>query len=123
MKEILLKDILEITKAQKEALEKSDLEKFEELLTQKQVKIDAIDKLHKEQSGTKAEKHEDLLREIISLDGANKIEFERQFEEVKKNLQNTRDEMNNLRQRQYVNNIYNNPYDISDEEGIFYDKR
>lgn len=123
MKEILLKDILEITRAQKEALEKSDLEKFEELLTQKQVKIDAIDKLHKEQPGTKEEKHEDLLKEIISLDGANKIEFERQFEEVKKNLQNTRDEMNNLRQRQYVNNIYNNPYDISDEEGIFYDKR
>nr|WP_307991092.1 hypothetical protein [uncultured Niameybacter sp.] len=123
MKEILLKDILEITKAQKEALEKSDLEKFEELLTQKQVKIDAIDKLHKEQPGTKAEKHEDLLKEIISLDGSNKIEFERQFEEVKKNLQNTRDEMNNLRQRQYVNYIYNNPYDISDEEGIFYDKR
>lgn len=123
MKEILLKDILEITKAQKEALEKSDLEKFEELLTQKQIKIDAIDKLHKEQPGTKEEKYEDLLKEIISLDGANKIEFERQFEEVKRNLQNTRDEMNNLRQRQYVNNIYNNPYDISDEEGIFYDKR
>lgn len=123
MKERLLKDILEITRAQKEALEKSDLEEFEGLLTQKQVKIDAIDKLHKEQPGTKEETYEDLLKEIIRLDGSNKMEFERQFEEVKRNLQNTRDEMNNLRQRQYVNNIYNNPYDISDEEGIFYDKR
>lgn len=123
MKERLLKDILDITRAQKEALEKSDLEEFEGLLAQKQTKIDAIDRLHKEQPDTKEEKHKNLLKEIISLDEANKIEFERQFEEVKRNLQNTRDEMNNLRQRQYVNNIYNNPYDISNEEGIFYDKR
>lgn len=123
MKERLLKDILDITRVQKEALEKSDLEEFEGLLAQKQTKIDDIDRLHKEQPATKEEKYEDLLKEIISLDEANKIEFERQFEEVKRNLQNTRDEMNNLRQRQYVNNIYNNPYDISNEEGIFYDKR
>ena len=123
MKERLLKDILEMTKAQKEVLEKGDLEVFEALLIQKQTKIDAIDRLHKQQPSTKEEKYEDILKEIIGLDETNRSEFKRQFEEVKKNLQNTRNEINNLRQRQYVNNIYNNPYDISAEEGIFYDKR
>lgn len=123
MKEKLLNDILEITKAQKKALETSDLDKFELLLAQKQIKIDTINTLHQEQPATKEEKHEALLKEIIALDKDNKVEFERQFEEVKRNLENTREQMNDLRQRQYVNNIYNNPYDISNEEGIFYDKR
>lgn len=123
MKEELLKDILEITKMQKEALEKEDIEAFEAFLVQKQSKIDALEELHRLHPKTKEEKHEDLLKVIISLDQQNKVEFERQLEEVKANLKKTRDQMSHLRQRQYVNHVYTNPYDVSSEEGIFYDKR
>lgn len=123
MKEQLLKAILEITLAQQVALTNEDLEGFEALLAQKQAKIEAIERLHQTNPATKEEKHESLLKEIVALDSANNVEFKRQFEEVKMKLQKARQDMNNLRQRQYVNDVYNNPYDISDEEGIFYDKR
>ncbi|WP_053983211.1 hypothetical protein [Niameybacter massiliensis] len=123
MKQQLLEAILALTLKQQSALQQEDLEAFESLLEQKQEQIDALQALHEKMPEAKEERHEDLLKQIVALDTANNAEFNRQFEEVKVNLQKTRQQIQDLRQRQHVNDVYNNPYDLSDEEGIFYDKR
>lgn len=123
MKQQLLEKILALTLKQQSALQQEDLEGFERLLEEKQEHIDALQVLGASTPHTKEERHEALLKQIVTLDTANNAEFKRQFEEVKANLQKTRRQIQDLRQRQYVNDVYNNPYDLSDEEGIFYDKR
>ena len=116
MKKTLLNEVLRITKLQEDALKAEDMEKFQALLDEKQKVIDQIEALHKEHPETKEQKEEVILKEIIALDDINRKEFMRQYEEVQRKLQE-------MRQQKKAKNKYHNPYDISYEEGIFYDKR
>ncbi|MGL4799608.1 MAG: hypothetical protein ACRDDX_02110 [Cellulosilyticaceae bacterium] len=116
MKRTLLQKILEITQQQEEALDKEDIEAFQTLMEAKQVQIDLLEELHQKQPETKEQKEEALLREIVALDQKNKEQFMRLFEDVKKKL-------TDIRAKKRVDNVYSNPYDISREEGVFFDKR
>lgn len=116
MKRQLLQHILELTKQQTIALEKEDIEQFEGLMAKKQEEIDKIEALHRAEPTYRAQKEEDLLIEIVNVDKANSIEFTRQFEEVQKKLRQ-------IRSQKKVGNVYSNPYDISREEGVFFDKK
>ncbi|MGL4346185.1 MAG: hypothetical protein ACRCTE_13385 [Cellulosilyticaceae bacterium] len=116
MKKQLLEQLLDLTKKQTVALASEDLETFECLMGQKQEIMDQIDTLHRERPELKLEKHEELLREIVVIDQSNRGEFDRQYQEVKGKL-------TKLRKEQRVAHVYNNPYDVSYEEGVFFDKK
>lgn len=116
MKKELLEQLLNLTNQQTTALGSEDLDGFQAIMDQKQQIMDQVDRLHQEDPSLKAEKYEDLLREIIIVDERNRAEFNRQYEEV-------RGKLNKMRQEQRVAHVYNNPYDISMEEGMFFDKK
>lgn len=116
MKRHLLEQLLVLTDQQTSALKKKDLHKFEELMAKKQRIMDEVDKLHIQNPETKLDKCEDLVKKTIKLDQKNRQEFNRQYEEVKGKL-------SKMRKEQRVAQVYNNPYDISYEEGVFFDKR
>lgn len=123
MKKELLEKFLELTKEQTLALQEENIEDFQILLDKRQTIIDQIEELEKTHPEVKQEKHEALLKELIIRDQANVAEYKRQFNEVKQKLEDTRKQISQMRQRQHVSNIYNNPYDLSQEEGIFFDKK
>lgn len=116
MKRELLLQILELTKLQEKALQEEDIELFGKILNDRQILMDKIDNLHKEYPELKLQKEEDVLNDIIFIDNMNNKEFKKKFKEVKNKL-------NQIRSRKKVNNAYNNPYDKSQGEGIFFDKR
>lgn len=116
MKRHLLEQLLVLTDQQTSALKKKDLHKFEELMAKKQRIMDEVDKLHIQNPETKLDKCEDLVEKTIKLDQKNRQEFNRQYEEVKGKL-------SKMRKEQRVAQVYNNPYDISYEEGVFFDKK
>lgn len=116
MKREILLYILELTQLQAETLKEGNIEKWTELSNQRQQKMDELDELHSTKPELESEREEELVREIIILDDKNKEEFQRQFEEVKRHLRK-------IRSQKQVGNVYSNPYDISHEEGIFFDKR
>ncbi|MGL4362158.1 MAG: hypothetical protein ACRCSG_02630 [Cellulosilyticaceae bacterium] len=116
MKRKILEAILELTKKQSEALANDDLELFEVLMQKKQLQIDAMEELHKTKPETKEQKEEILFKEIIECDKKNKEEFMRQFDETKTKLAD-------IRMQKRRETLYGNVYGISNEEGIFIDKR
>lgn len=116
MKKQLLEQLLELTKQQTVALASEEIDGFERLMGQKQEVMDQIDELHRVHPELKAEKHDVVLKEIIDRDQANRAEFDRQYQEVKGKL-------TKMRQEQRVSHVYNNPYDVSYEEGVFFDKK
>lgn len=116
MKKEILEEILRLTRLQEEALGEENVEKFQALMADKQVQIDKLEALHHTHPELKEEKEEVLLRQIVTLDQANREKFMKLYEEVKSKL-------NDIRAKKRVNHIYNNPYDVSQEEGIFFDKR
>lgn len=116
MKREILLYILELTQLQREALKEGNIEKWRELSDERQQKMDQLDELHREKPEFVFQREEELLREIMRVDHKNTEEFQRQFEEVKRSLRK-------IRSQKQVGNVYSNPYDISHEEGIFFDKR
>lgn len=123
MKQQLIEKLLELTKKQSKALEEENIEAFGKLLSARQEVMDKITELEAARPEMKEEKHEELVKQLIALDTQNASEYKRQFEDVKQKLQDTRGQISQMRQRQHVSNIYNNPYDLSQEEGIFFDKK
>lgn len=123
MKQQLIERLLELTKQQSKALQEENIEAFGNLLNARQEIMDQITALEAAHPEVKEEKCEELVKELIALDAQNATEYKRQFEEVKQKLQDTRGQISQMRQRQHVSNIYNNPYDLSQEEGIFFDKK
>lgn len=116
MKKPILYKILELTNQQTKALETENLEMFESLMQEKQIEIDKLEVLSQGQNQDKTSEENGILREIIERDKANRIEFTRQFEEVQK-------KMRQIRSQKKAGHVYSNPYDISREEGIFFDKK
>lgn len=116
MKRDLLLKLLDLTKEQATVLVNEDIGTYEKLIKEKQDIMNTIDALHRAQPKLKLESHEEILREIIEVDQRNRQEFDRQYEEVKEKL-------GKMRKEQRVAQVYNNPYDISYEEGVFFDKK
>ena len=112
----LIEQLIEITKKQTIALQEEDVDKFIKLLDYRQIVLNQIQILHEAQPETKEQNEEELVAQLKAIDDENRVEFERQFEEVKKKLREVR--IMKKREEQY-----NNPYDISWEEGVFFDKK
>lgn len=112
----LIEQLIEMTKKQTVALQEEDVDRYIELLNGRQAILNQIQVLHEVQPETKEQHEEELVTELKTIDDANRMEFERQFEEVKKKLREVR--IMKKREEQY-----NNPYDISWEEGVFFDKK
>ena len=116
MKRELLKKLIEITKKQQVLLEQEEVESYIELLDERQNVLEQLNKLYIKHPELKQQDDADLLDELKRLDGENKVEFERQFEDTKRKLREVRIMKKNETQ-------YTNPYSIVREEGVYFDKR
>ena len=101
---------------QQKALEKEDIESFEHFMQQKEQCIKAIDEEGILQDISQDANRQELLKMIKVLDDQNRTRFDHQLQEVKDKLRQVR-----LTQKRGI--AYNNPYDISYEEGIFFEKK
>ena len=108
--------LIEITNLQKAALERAEVEEFITLMDKRQEVLEQIEVLHETYPELREQREPDLVEELRTLDYKNCIEFEKQFKEVKENLRKARQ----MKKREVH---YNNPYDISWEEGVFFDKK
>ncbi len=115
-KKELIELLIKITQRQEKALENEDIDKFISLLEDRQELLDKMEVLHQEYPETREQHEEELVKELQALDQKNQEEFKRQFEEVKENLRK-------VRQMKKSEQQYNNPYDTSWEEGMFFDKK
>lgn len=109
-------ELIRLTKLQTEALEKEKVEEFIRLLDKRQEILELIQTLYEQNPETRGQHEEELINELKAIDTKNQIEFEKQFQEVKANLCN-------VRQMKRREEHYNNPYDFSMEEGMFFDKK
>lgn len=116
MKRELLKELIKITKEQKEQLEIEDVDGYIESLNRRQEILEKLQVLYKETPSLKEQDDHDLIDELIKLDNENRIEFQRQFEETTKKLK----EIRSMRKSEIK---YSTPYSIATEEGVFFDKR
>jgi hypothetical protein len=116
MKKTFIDELLKLTNLQKEALEKEDIDEFTSLVEKKQVCIDEINAIINRTPSALDDREKAILLETAEVDRANREEFDRQFEEVKLQLRKIRA----LKKR---DDVYGNPYDVSQEEGIFFDKK
>ncbi len=114
-KECIL-ELIRLTKLQTEALERDDIDLFTSILDQRQEVLNIASGIPKHEDVLLIEEEEALKRELIELDNANKIKLNSSMEEVK-------GELRKIRQHKKTSDNYNNPYDVSQEEGMFFDKR
>ena len=116
MEEKLYIQLLEITYLQGSALTEDNIDEFEELLIKRQVIIDVIKDLYKEEVGERSEKIKEVIAELKTVEQENIKLFKQSYEKVKLDLKSLR-EYN----RQGIQ--YANAYDMPRDEGIFFDKR
>lgn len=116
MKKSLIIKLIELTKLQTLALEKENVDEFLELIDKRQEVLNQIQQLQEENPQLKEQHEESLVRELMEIDHKNRVEFEKQFEAVKGKLRE-------IRQMKKREEQYSNPYDISREEGVFFDKK
>ncbi|WP_069998861.1 hypothetical protein [Cellulosilyticum sp. I15G10I2] len=116
MKKDLLLQMLEVTKLQQTALESEDIDQFQSLMQTKQVIIDQIDQLTNAVPRVLEEADREILLEIAKIDQQNQKEFNMQLDEVKLQLRK-------IRQLKKRDTMYSNPYGMSQEEGLFIDKK
>ena len=116
MKKKLLRDILDFTKRQQEALAQEDIERFDRLTRRKQEFVEQLVKLQEEQPEEKDEEFKVLVQEIKDLDAANLTEFKRQMEEVK-------EELRKVREVKRGTNNYSNPYNQGFSSGQYFDTK
>ncbi len=115
-KKQLIEQLVEITKMQQMVLEEENVDEFIRLLDKREEVIEQIQALHEANPETKDQHEEALVSQLKEIDEKNRVEFERQFEEVKKKLR----EVRTMKKRE---EHYANPYDVSWEEGVFFDKK
>lgn len=116
MEEKLYTQLLEITYLQRSALKEDNIDRFEELLKERQSIIDAIKDLHKAEIRERSEKIKGIIVDLKVVEQENIKIFKQSYEKVKLDLKNLREY--NRQGMQYAN-----AYDMSRDEGIFFDKR
>ena len=117
-KECIL-ELIRLTKLQTKALEMGDVELFIDILEQRKDILDIVEGIpqHLVLLPPEEEKEErDMIRELMELDNVNKSKLGSSMEEVK-------EELRRIRQHKKTSDNYNKHYDISQEEGMFFDKR
>ncbi len=116
MRKELYKQILEISIKQSMALKENDVEMLQQLLNEKQIIIDKINDINSKNYIELDEEEKDILNKTKEVADQNDIEFMKQYEEAKEKV---RDIRSNKKREQ----AYSNPYSLSSEEGVFFDKR
>lgn len=113
----LIKQLVEITKKQQEALKVEDVDTYIVLLDERELILEAIKNFDSEDKAhVKTQEEEMLITELIQLDNENRIVYDRLFEEVKNKLKELR-----LMKNREAN--YNELYSYTKEEGMLFDKR
>lgn len=115
-KKLFIEELQKLTNLQKVVLEKDNLDEFTSLTQKKQVCIDEINAIINRSPSALDDREKAILLETAKVDRENRVEFDRQFEEVKLQLRKIRA----LKKRDAT---YANSYDVSYEEGIFFDKK
>lgn len=113
---VLIEELIKLTKMQEDALKEEDVDTFISLLDDREEVLAEIKVFDETKTHEKTPEEEMLIADLIALDEANRIEFERQQNEVKNKLR----EIRMMRQRE---NNYSNPYNVAREEGVLFDKR
>lgn len=116
MKKELLMELVDLTKQQTTALQEENIDEFISLLDQRQEVLDKLEVLKNEYPEIQNEHCEEILEKLKKIDNENRKEFEKQFNDVKSKLKEIRI-MKNSEEH------YTKKYDISWEEGVFFDKR
>jgi len=129
-KELLLKSILENTRAQTQAIEDDELELLETLITRREGIIRQVDKLDQEMArttpGTSKEPTgpiKELLRQIITIDDANQELMEKSVQDMGKEVEAVKEELRTIRERRRQGESYVPEYGDYREEGVFFDTR
>lgn len=116
MRKQYLEEVLNLTKKQSEVLSYKNLEDFEEILNQKQLMIEKIEALKEQGKLPLTEEEREILVQIQEIDTRNRVEYEKQLQDVK-------DELKRIRTLKARENYFNSTYNVAMEEGIFLDKR
>lgn len=111
-----IEKLLELTKLQEIALSNENMEAFNTLLNEREQVIEALKRLQQTYPEIKEQYNQEMMMKIREIDSNNHVNFNKQFEEAKKKLKEIRE----MKKRE---RHYNNQYDISWEEGIFFDKK
>lgn len=116
MRKKYLEELLQLTKQQQILIMDEKVEEFIEIIEKRQSLLDQIEILNEEQGSILDEEEKIILMEIQRVDQENRVEYDRQFEEVKSQLRKLRE----LKKRE---ENYNSIYGVANmEEGIFFDK-
>lgn len=116
MKKKLLREILDFTKRQQQALAEEDIERFDRVTRRKYEFVEELVKLQEEQFEEKDEEFQALVQEIKDLDAINRIELKKQMEAVK-------EELRKVREVKRSKNSYTNPYNQVLSSGQYFDRR
>ncbi len=116
MKEKLIQALLQLTYAQKKALEQDEIEEFERLLQQRENLMSQLKALDERENLEWSEEEQQLIKVLQEADKVNSQLFYQQMEEAKI-------EIGKIRNQRKITNVYNHPYSTATEEGMFIDKR
>ena len=112
----LIKQLIVLTQEQREALMQEDTDLFITILDKREAILQQIKMLDDMHEHTKSQEEEALITQLIILDNENNIEFKKQFDNVKEKLKG-------IRMMKQKENNYSNPYNMSREEGVLFDKK
>ncbi len=116
MKGKLIQALLQLTLAQKQALEEDKIEEFEKLLQQREELISQLKALNEKESLEWSAEEQQIIKVLQQTDEANSKLFFKEMAEAK-------NEIGKIRNQRKVTHLYNHPYSAAREEGIFFDKR
>ena len=105
MRRELLNKLFDITEQQKEVISQDEVEKYIELLEERQKIIDQIDAINIEKPAELNDDEREILLKIKEIDDRN-------YEQLKQ-----------VRVNKNKTNYYVNSYNVVQEEGLFIDKR
>ncbi|OOB80205.1 MAG: hypothetical protein BEN19_06185 [Epulopiscium sp. Nuni2H_MBin003] len=111
----LYTDILELTKQQAKYIAEENLERVDRLIEKREALIiKLIENKHKIDKNNV--EYNSIREEIIQLHNKNVEAYAKLRDQTKK-------ELKKMRNKQHLNNAYQNAYGNTYEEGIFFDKR
>lgn len=111
-----IKRIQVLTARQEYALEKENIDYYQELLEERETCLEAIRLYNKETNTLMTEEEHNLIEQIKNKDNENKEKLEKQLEQVKMKLREIR--INEARDNQYIQG-----YGGFQASGMFFDKK
>lgn len=111
-----IEKLLALTKSQEIALKNDEIDTFKSLLNEREEVIDELKALEQMQPEVRSCYDQEVMQQIKEIESSNQIEFKKQLEQAKQKLRE-------IREMKKHEVHYNNPYNRSWEEGIFFDKK